>query len=31
VAKPVAIDDFLEVIKSVEHFWVEIVKLPMNG
>jgi CheY-like chemotaxis protein len=28
VTKPVAIDDFLEVVKSVEHFWVEIVKLP---
>lgn len=30
VTKPVAIDDFLEVIKSIEHFWVEIVKLPNN-
>jgi CheY-like chemotaxis protein len=28
VTKPVAIDDFLEVVKSIEHFWVEVVKLP---
>jgi chemotaxis family two-component system response regulator Rcp1 len=31
VTKPVGIDDFLEVVKSVEHFWVEIVKLPVNN
>lgn len=30
VTKPVAIDDFLNVVKSVEHFWVEIVKLPLE-
>ena len=30
VTKPVAIDDFLEVVKGIEHFWVEIVKLPNN-
>jgi two-component system response regulator len=27
VAKPVALDRFLEVIQSIEHFWLEIVKL----
>jgi CheY-like chemotaxis protein len=31
VTKPVAIDDFIEVVKSIEHFWVEIVKLPASG
>ncbi|MGS2718126.1 response regulator [Eionea flava] len=30
VTKPVAIDDFLAVVKSVEHFWVEVVKLPFD-
>lgn len=30
VTKPVAIDDFLEVVKSIEHFWVEVVKLPSD-
>lgn len=28
VTKPVSVSDFLEVIKSIEHFWVQIVKLP---
>jgi CheY-like chemotaxis protein len=28
VTKPVAIEEFLDVVKSIEHFWVEIVKLP---
>jgi CheY-like chemotaxis protein len=28
VTKPVGIDHFLEVVKSIEEFWVEIVKLP---
>ena len=31
VTKPVAINDFLGVVKSVEHFWVEIVKLPTQA
>jgi len=30
VTKPVAIDDFLAVVKSVEHFWVTVVKLPSD-
>ena len=28
VTKPVDIDHFLQVVKSIEEFWVEIVKLP---
>jgi chemotaxis family two-component system response regulator Rcp1 len=28
ITKPVGIDNFLEVVKSIEEFWVEIVKLP---
>jgi hypothetical protein len=28
VTKPVDIDHFLTVVKSIEEFWVEIVKLP---
>lgn len=28
VTKPVSVDDFLSVVKSIEHFWIEIVKLP---
>ena len=28
VAKPVGIDHFLQVVKAIEEFWVEIVKLP---
>jgi two-component system, chemotaxis family, response regulator Rcp1 len=28
VTKPVGIDMFLQVVKSIEEFWVEIVKLP---
>jgi two-component system, chemotaxis family, response regulator Rcp1 len=28
VTKPVGIDHFLQVVKSIEEFWVEIVKLP---
>ncbi|HEV2012995.1 MAG TPA: response regulator [Candidatus Dormibacteraeota bacterium] len=28
VTKPVGIDLFLQVVKSIEEFWVEIVKLP---
>lgn len=28
VTKPVGVDDFLNVVKCIEHFWVDIVKLP---
>ena len=28
VTKPVGIDHFMQVVKSIEEFWVEIVKLP---
>jgi two-component system, chemotaxis family, response regulator Rcp1 len=28
VTKPVGIDHFLQVVKSIEEFWVEIVRLP---
>lgn len=28
VTKPVCIEDFLKVVQTIEHFWVEIVKLP---
>jgi len=28
VTKPVRIDDFLNVAQAIEHFWIEIVKLP---
>ena len=28
VTKPVGIDNFLDVVKSIEEFWVEIVRLP---
>ena len=30
VTKPVDFDQFIEVIKSIEDFWLSIVKLP-NG
>ncbi len=28
VTKPVSINDFLEVVRAIEGFWIEIVKLP---
>ncbi|MGH1485654.1 MAG: response regulator [Cellvibrionaceae bacterium] len=28
VTKPVRIEDFLQVAQAIEHFWIEIVKLP---
>ena len=31
VTKPVDLDRFLEVVKSVEDFWLTIVKLPPGG
>ncbi len=30
IAKPVDLDRFIEVVKSIEGFWLEIVKLPPN-
>jgi chemotaxis family two-component system response regulator Rcp1 len=31
VTKPVDLEQFITVIKSIEDFWVEIVRLPPNG
>jgi len=31
IIKPVDLNQFLEVIKSIEDFWLTIVKLPPNG
>ncbi len=31
VTKPVGLDQFLKVIRSIEAFWLEIVKLPPDG
>lgn len=31
VTKPVRVDDFIDVVKSIEQFWVEIVKLPSGA
>jgi CheY-like chemotaxis protein len=31
VTKPVAFDEFLEVLKGLEGFWLEIVRLPAAG
>jgi two-component system, chemotaxis family, response regulator Rcp1 len=31
IAKPVDLDQFLEVVKSIEDFWLTIVRLPPNG
>jgi chemotaxis family two-component system response regulator Rcp1 len=28
VSKPVGLDQFIEVVRGIEHFWLEIVKLP---
>ena len=28
VTKPVDLDQFIHVVKSIEHFWLSIVKLP---
>lgn len=30
VAKPVDLDDFVKVIQSTKHFWVNVVKLPSD-
>ena len=31
VTKPVDFDQFLDVAKSIEDFWLTIVRLPPNG
>ncbi|MBC8252864.1 MAG: response regulator [Ardenticatenia bacterium] len=31
ITKPVDLDQFLKVVKSIEGFWLNIVKLPPNG
>ena len=31
VTKPLDLDRFIEVVKSIENFWLAIVKLPPNG
>ena len=31
ISKPVGLDQFIEVVKSVEDFWLTIVKLPPDG
>ena len=31
ISKPVGLDKFLDVVKSIEDFWLTIVKLPSEG
>lgn len=31
IVKPVDLDQFIDVVKTVEGFWLQIVKLPPNG
>ncbi|MFB3893919.1 MAG: response regulator [Phycisphaerae bacterium] len=31
ISKPVDFDRFMEVVKSIEDFWLTVVKLPENG
>ncbi len=31
ITKPVGLEQFITVIKTIEDFWLEIVKLPPNG
>ncbi|MBU7042518.1 MAG: response regulator [Theionarchaea archaeon] len=31
ITKPVDLDQFIRVVKSIEDFWLEIVKLPPDG
>jgi CheY-like chemotaxis protein len=31
IVKPVDLDHFVEVVKTIEGFWLQIVKLPPNG
>jgi CheY-like chemotaxis protein len=30
IAKPVDLDQFLNVVRSIEHFWFKIVTLPVD-
>lgn len=30
ITKPINLDQFMEVVKSIEHFWLTVVKLPPN-
>ena len=31
ITKPIALERFLEVVRSIEQFWLTIVRLPPNG
>jgi DNA-binding response OmpR family regulator len=31
ITKPVDLEQFLSVVKAIEDFWLEIVRLPANG
>jgi chemotaxis family two-component system response regulator Rcp1 len=31
IAKPVELSQFITVVKAIEDFWIEIVRLPANG
>lgn len=31
ITKPIDLDQFMKVVKSIEDFWLTIVKLPTNG
>jgi two-component system, chemotaxis family, response regulator Rcp1 len=31
VTKPVQLSQFIEVVRSIDHFWLSIVELPKNG
>jgi two-component system, chemotaxis family, response regulator Rcp1 len=31
IVKPVELDQFIEAVKRIEGFWLQIVKLPPNG
>ena len=31
ITKPVDLNQFMEVIRSIEDFWLTIVNLPLNG
>jgi two-component system, chemotaxis family, response regulator Rcp1 len=31
ITKPIDLDQFMRVVRSIEEFWLEIVKLPPNG
>jgi CheY-like chemotaxis protein len=31
ISKPVGLEQFIHVVKSIEDFWLEIVRLPPNG